>query len=102
MEAEALVRGSGDLGRAQELLDAVRGRVGLASVPATFDNILNERRLELAGEGHRWFDLVRTGRAAAALAFKGFQAGKHEVLPIPLNELTNTKIQQNIEYGGTL
>lgn len=102
MEAEALVRGSGDAGRAQDLLDAVRARVGLTSVPATFENIFNERRLELAGEGHRWFDLVRTGKAAAALAFKGFQAGKHEVLPIPLLELANTKIQQNKEYGGTL
>jgi hypothetical protein len=102
MEAEALVRGNGDMSRAQALLDAVRARVGLSSVPATFDNIFNERRLELAGEGHRWFDLVRTGRAADALAFKGFVAGKHEVLPIPLNELVNTKLQQNKEYGGTL
>lgn len=101
MEAEALVRGGGNATRAQALLDAVRARVGLASVPATFDNIFRERRLELAGEGHRWFDLVRTGKAADALAFKGFQAGKHEVLPIPLLEMDNTKIQQNSEYGGT-
>ncbi len=102
MEAEALVRGGGNATRAQQLLDAVRARVGLASIPATFDNIFNERRLELAGEGHRWFDLVRTGRAADALAFKGFQAGKHEVLPIPLLELENTSLQQNKEYGGSL
>lgn len=102
MEAEALVRGGGNASRAQALLDAVRARVGLTSIPATFDNIFNERRLELAGEGHRWFDLVRTGRAASALAFKGFQAGKHEVLPIPLLEMTNTQLQQNLEYGGTL
>jgi hypothetical protein len=101
MEAEALVRGSGNATRAQALLDAVRARVGLASVPVNLDNILNERRLELAGEGHRWFDLVRTGRAANALAFKGFVAGKHEVLPIPLLELENTLIEQNKEYGGT-
>jgi hypothetical protein len=100
MEAEALVRGSGDAGRAQALLDAVRARVGLGSVPATFDNIFNERRFELLGEGHRWLDLVRTGRAADALKTRGFVAGKHEVLPIPLKELENTKIKQNVEYGG--
>jgi starch-binding outer membrane protein, SusD/RagB family len=98
MEAEALVRGSGSATRAQTLLDAVRARVGLGSVPATLDNIYNERMLELATEGHRWFDLVRTGKAATVLAFKGFVAGKNEVLPIPLEELNNTKLVQNPNY----
>jgi hypothetical protein len=98
MEAEALVRGNGDAARAKFLLDAVRARVGLASVPATLDNIYNERMLELATEGHRWFDLVRTGRAASVLAFKGFVAGKNEILPIPLEELNNTKLVQNPGY----
>jgi hypothetical protein len=98
MEAEALVRGGGDMGKAQMYLDKVRARVGLASVPATLDNIYNERRFELATEGHRWFDLVRTGKAAAALAYKGFQAGKNELLPIPLAELNNTKLVQNPGY----
>jgi len=98
MEAEALVRGGGSASRAQSLLDAVRARVGLASVPATLDNIYNERMLELATEGHRWFDLVRTGKAATALAFKGFVAGKSEILPIPLEELNNTKLVQNPGY----
>lgn len=46
---------------AQDALDKVRGRVGLASVPATFDNIMNERALELAFEGHRYWDLLRQG-----------------------------------------
>jgi hypothetical protein len=99
MEAEALVRGGGDQARAQSLLDAVRGRVGLSSVPATLDNIYNERRLELATEGHRWFDLVRTGQAASVLASKGFTANKNEVLPIPLVELQNTKLVQNPGYN---
>ncbi len=99
LEAEALVRGGGDAGRAQALLDAVRARVGLASVPATLDNIYNERRLELATEGHRWFDLVRTGQAATVLASKGFTANKNEVLPIPLQELNNTKLVQNPGYN---
>jgi hypothetical protein len=101
MEAEALVRGGGNIVRAQALLDAVRARVGLSSIPATFDNIMQERRLELAGEGHRWFDLVRTGQAAAALGDEGFVAGKHEYLPIPALELNNTKIEQSKEWGGT-
>lgn len=102
LEAESLVRGGGDLNRARDLLNAVRARVGLNPVAqATEENIMHERRMELAGEGHRWFDLIRTGKAAEYLAFKGFQAGKHEVLPIPFLELENTKLEQNKEYGGT-
>jgi hypothetical protein len=99
MEAEALVRGGGNAGTAQSYLDKVRARVGLPSVPATLDNIYNERRLELATEGHRWFDLVRTGQAGTALKFKGFTTGKNELLPIPLNELNNTKMVQNPNYN---
>jgi hypothetical protein len=101
LEAEALVLGGGDLSRAQALLDAVRDRVGLPSVPVTMDAIKQERRMELVGESHRWFDLVRWGDAATALADRGFVAGKHELLPIPLLELENTRLEQNIEYGGT-
>jgi hypothetical protein len=99
MEAEALVRGGGDLSKAQGYLDKVRARVGLPSVPATLTNIYNERQLELATEGHRFFDLVRTGQAATVLASKGFQAGKNEILPIPLQELNNTKLVQNPGYN---
>lgn len=95
MEAEAL---GGTGARAQALLDAVRDRVGLTSIPVSMDAIWNERRLELAGEGHRWHDLVRTGRASSVLATRGFVAGKNEIWPIPLNELDNTAIQQNPEY----
>ena len=98
MEAEALVQSGGNTSRAQALLDAVRARVKLPSVPATLANIYNERRLELATEGHRWFDLVRTGQAPTVLAFKGFKAGTNEILPIPLQELNNTKLVQNPNY----
>jgi hypothetical protein len=98
MEAEADLNG-GTTGRAQLLLDAVRTRVGLPSVPATLTNIYNERRLELATEGHRWFDLVRWGQAGTALAFKGFKTGTNEILPIPLTETLNgTQIKQNPGY----
>ncbi|MCX2474241.1 RagB/SusD family nutrient uptake outer membrane protein [Pedobacter sp. MC2016-05] len=101
MEAEALVRSGGNATRALELLTAVRARVGLAPVPATLDNIYNERRLELAFEGHRFFDLVRTNRAVAVLGPLGFKAGKSELLPVPQQEIDLTKgvIKQNPGYN---
>jgi len=99
MEAEALVQGGGDATRAAALINAVRARVGLGPVAATLINIKAERRLELATEGHRWYDLVRWGDAASTLAFKGFQAGTNEILPIPLTDLTNTKLVQNPGYA---
>lgn len=46
---------------AQSYLDRVRSRVGLASIPATVENIYKERRLELSLEGIRYFDLFRKG-----------------------------------------
>ncbi|AZA83361.1 RagB/SusD family nutrient uptake outer membrane protein [Chryseobacterium lactis] len=95
MEAEALGAAGG---RAQALLDAVRARVGLASVPVSLQAVKDERRRELAGEGHRWFDLVRWGDAPSKLAFKGFKANKNEILPIPFNELPNTSLKQNPGY----
>jgi hypothetical protein len=104
LEAEALLMSNGDLTRAVALLDAVRDRAygdNLHRVPLTLNNIKLERRLELAGEGHRWLDLVRWGDAPAVLGPRGFQAGKHEYLPIPILELENTKIEQIKEWGGT-
>ena len=94
MEAEALGSGA----RAQALLDAVRARVGLTPVPVTLAAIKLERRMELAGEGHRFFDLVRWGDAATALADRGFNAGTDEIFPIPYTELNGTKLKQNPNY----
>jgi len=95
LEAEAL---GGTGARAQALLDAVRARVGLPSVPVSLDAIKTERRLELAGEGHRFFDLVRWGDALAKLGSRGFKAGKNEIFPIPSQELQGTKLVQNPNY----
>lgn len=60
------------------------------------DAIFQERRVELALEGHRFWDLVRTGRAEAVLGPLGFKKGKHEFLPIPQVEvdLSQGSIQQ--------
>ena len=60
--------------------------------------IYQERRVELVGEGHRFFDLVRTGKAAQEI--DGFVANKHEVFPIPTIEieLTGNRWLQNPGY----
>jgi hypothetical protein len=49
--------------------------------------IWKERRVELAFEHDRFFDLVRTGQAVSAFAKEGktFVKGKHEVFPIPFD-----------------
>jgi hypothetical protein len=104
MEAEALMNSGAALGagsRAYQLFNAVRARVGLAPVAVTQGNLETERRLEFGGEGLRWPDLVRWGRAATVLASRGFIAGRHEIFPIPQSELNNTKLQQSKEWGGT-
>ena len=65
---------------------------------ALTDAIYHERRVELMGEGHHFFDLVRTGRAANEI--DGFVAGKNELFPIPLEEIdfSNGNWTQNPNY----
>lgn len=66
------------------------------------DRIYKERRVELAMEQQRWFDLLRWGRAEQVMQAvgKNFVAGKHELLPIPQTEidLTGGLIRQNLGY----
>ena len=60
--------------------------------------LTEERRKELAGEGHRFFDLVRTGQAASEI--DGFVAGRNELFPIPIEEIqfSNGLWTQNTTY----
>ena len=89
MKAEAL----NELGQTSEaipLLNIIRHRAGLGDTPATSQTavrtaIYKERRVELAFEFDRFFDLVRTGQAKDAFTADGkvFTVGKNEVFPIP-------------------
>jgi hypothetical protein len=100
MAAEAHYR-NGNEGAALSELNKVRERAGLEDVTASgndlFSAIVTERQLELAMEGHRYLDLIRWGLAASEI--DNFQTGKHELFPIPQNELlTAPNMTQNPGY----
>lgn len=89
MKAEALNE-LGQTGDAIPLLNQVRNRAELPDTQASGQDqvrkaIWNERRLELAMEHDRWFDIIRTGQAEEAMAADGkdFTVGKNEMFPIP-------------------
>ena len=66
--AELLLETGGDAGLAKDYVNKIRRRAGIAELGAvTLDDVINERRLEFVGEGKRYFDLVRTGKAASVL-----------------------------------
>lgn len=104
MAAEAHNRKSSpDVAKAQDYLNRVRRRafgnnnndITLTGQQLT-QAIWDERRLELAMEGHRFFDLVRTGQAAQRI--QGFVPGKHELFPIPQDEIDISGLTQNPGY----
>ncbi len=114
-KAEAKVK-TGAFGEATTLINQIRSRAGLtpiATITSEADGInkvLHERKLELAFEGHRWFDLKRTGKAIEILSNRRDQNGnilsyasninQNRLLwPIPQNQLDNNpNLTQNPGY----
>lgn len=108
MKAEAL----NELGRTSEAetpLNEVRARAGLPAVKgldkAAFrEKVLHERRMELAFEGQRWFDLIRVDDGQYGLDFlhgigKSNAGTKHLLWPIPQKEIdANPNLTQNPGY----
>jgi len=106
MAAEAHARKSSpDNLKSNSYLNMVRSRAFSDNISqislsgeALVDAIFNERRVEFAGEGHRFFDLVRTGQAQDFI--DGFVINKHEIFPVPLQEIqfSNGNWNQNQGY----
>ncbi len=113
--AEAVLNG-GTQGAmsATEAVNLVRNRAELESLTsASLEDVKHERVLELAFEGHRFYDLLRWGELAqrfqtlttqdpyfkkfvSSSDYKGFVTNKHEWLPIPINEMnSNPNIESN-------
>ena len=106
MHAEAAVQ-LGNTSAALTDLNAVRARAGLSTKPATLANVWQERRVELALEHDRFFDLVRQesvtpGRIVPLFAAQGktFVKGKNELFPIPQPQidLSGGQLTQNPGY----
>lgn len=112
LKAEALNE-LGEVSGAAGLVDQVRARVDLDPTPADTQDemklaIEKERRLELAFEGHRWFDLKRTGRVLTVINSQkdangnslGYNLTENRLIwPIPQGERDkNTKLSQNDGY----
>jgi starch-binding outer membrane protein, SusD/RagB family len=109
--AEALNEAnSGPAPEAYNAINEVRSRAGLPDLAGLTqsqfrDSVYLERRLELCFEGHRWFDLVRTGKLVEAVkAENSFNrnANIQEInvlLPIPQQERdSNPNLSQNTGY----
>ena len=86
---------------ALQAFNQVRERAGLDPLTQIDKEIIfQERRVELAFEGHRWFDLLRMGNAVEILTLHGKDPSVHHLLfPIPVSEIKiNPNLEQNPGY----
>ena len=117
--AEAAVK-TGDNNAAVKYLDPIVKRANPANTAVgktlTVEDILNERRKELVGEGHRMYDVIRNGMKIKRIDAEepDLSRTRHDtphmeydwdfymiVLPIPKKEMdTNSNMVQNPGYGG--
>ncbi|MRG45169.1 RagB/SusD family nutrient uptake outer membrane protein [Chitinophaga sp. SYP-B3965] len=102
---------SNNLKPAGDYLNEVRNRAGLLNTTAADITEMRaaidlERKLELIGEGHRWFDLLRTGTAITVMNAWFSNSGvpitidqHHLLFPIPIGQInTDPSIKQNPGY----
>lgn len=98
-----LIRAEGNANSASAVADinTLRTRAGAAAYTGSgsLDDILNERFIELSFEGHRFLDLVRTGRAEAVIGAVSNFSATDGILPIPERDiLLNSALVQNPGY----
>ncbi|MDB5009522.1 MAG: SusD family protein [Mucilaginibacter sp.] len=86
--------------RARQGNAAILPKVTTTDQTALRNAIWQERRVELAMEFDRYFDVIRQGRAAQVFGPRGWKANKNEVWPIPQNEIDNSAgvLTQNPGY----
>lgn len=100
--AEALIRGGGDLGIARTQIDDIRTRAGLGATAAVDGDLLmammQEKRVELALEPHRWFDITRWNIGASV--FGAAWDDNYNVFPFPQSEVDRSggMLNQNAGY----
>jgi hypothetical protein len=108
MYAEALNEQGANNTEAYTMMNRIRNRAGLPNLTPNLnqaqfrDSLLLERRLELAFEGHRWYDLVRTKRLISAMKAQNptiVVGEQHYLFPIPQTERdVNPQLTQNPGY----
>lgn len=94
-EARAHLGAVSGVNSAQEDLNVLRARAGATLIGSLSQSqmllaVENERKLELAFEGHRWYDLVRTNRASVVMpVFNSNWKDAYERWPVPQREIQN-------------
>ncbi len=99
MRAEALLKAGGAQGEVDAIVNDVRTRAGIPTVSnVTYEQLMEERRREFAGEGLRWHDLVRSGLVKTVMdnwLVEGDEQNQmpdaldinHVIYPIPFSQM---------------